>query len=159
MSGVSLGGSGRGLVLFENTLGQSLDVGDTVFAGSLEIHRGGIGRTSIDATDASFNGVLASSLSIAQAFAVVDKIVDAVDLGRPGWRCAHLIRAVFVTPNSFASPATTAADIQRAVNVASNANVIHIQTGTYSGNVDTVVGGLNLTLSPGARRRQCFPHG
>ncbi len=57
---------------------------------------------------------------------------------------------VFVTPNSFNSPTTTAADIQRGIDVASSGDTVNVEAGTYveNGNfvdsVDGVVSELNI---------------
>jgi parallel beta-helix repeat protein len=92
--------------------------------------------TAIDATGETFNGVLASSASDSQQYAIVDTIVDGVDLPNRG-----LVRTrantVFVTPNSFyqdptyAPSGTTSPDIQRAIDLADSGDTVNIQGGTY----------------------------
>src|SRR5207247_4150945 len=46
-------------------------------------------------------------------------------------------------------PATLVANIQRAVNAAASGDTIHIQAGSYTGNIDAASGGKDLTFSPG----------
>jgi hypothetical protein len=154
MSGVAINGAGRGLVLFQNTAGQTLNAGDTTFAGTLAdyIEETSAGTTT-DATGATFNGLAAGALTLAQAFSVVDKIVDDVDLGTSLAGLARIQAGkVFLTPNSFVAPTTTSALVQRAIDAASAGDTIHIQAGTYVGSpsVDKSVTlmGPNVGIDP-----------
>jgi hypothetical protein len=91
--------------------------------------------TPIDATAETFNGVLASSATLAQQFTIVDTIVDGVDVSGFG-----LVRTkagnVYVTRNSFFAPDfTTAPSIQRGINAAAAGDTVNVQAGTYAENV------------------------
>src|SRR4029079_18257487 len=67
---------------------------------------------------------------------------------------------VYVTPNSFFTvPAvnTTVADVQRAIDVATTLDTIHIEGGSYTGSVNT--SGKSLTLELGASPAQVTING
>jgi uncharacterized delta-60 repeat protein len=101
------------------------------------------GKT-IDATSATFNGLTGATATLAQDYAIVDKITDAVDETGVGF---VRIKAgnVFVTPNSFVTPATDdTGAISRAVGVASDGDTVHIESGLY--HETQVVIGKGLTL-------------
>ena len=68
MSGDSISGSGRGLVLYENSdesTGKTLNVGNTSFGGTLTSYiEETSANTTADATGATFNGTVATSLTL-----------------------------------------------------------------------------------------------
>ncbi len=103
---------------------------------------------TIDATGVSFGGQTGATASLPQNFAIEDKITHAVDDSSLGF---VRVKAgnVFVTPNSFNSPTTTTADIQRGINVASSGDTVNVEAGTYSDNV-IVNKPLTLLGSPNA---------
>ena len=122
-------------------------VGNTSFAGQsgyyIILAHGADGGHEVNATGATFGIVLASGATDAEQFAIVDKIVDAVDA--PG---VGLVRTragtVFVTANSFYAPSgTTAASVQRGVNAALAGETVLVNNGAYAGNVSI---GKALTL-------------
>lgn len=85
----------------------------------------------LDAASVVFGSVTGAAATLAQNFAIEDKITHAVDDGTLGF---VRVKAgnVFVTPNSFVSPATTTPSIQRGVNAAVAGNTVNVQAGTYS---------------------------
>ncbi len=109
-----------------------------------EVKPGNVSIT-IDASQNNF-GVSSTdtlgSYTLADYFEIEDKVVDGVDYSGGG-----LVRLnagnVYVTPNSFLSPTTTAASVQRAVDVSSPGDVVNIENGTYSGQVRIT---SNITL-------------
>jgi len=141
VTGATVGG------LVVDTAGPAtLDINDTVFGTTTGAYIGDASPTPIDATGATFDGVSAFSAMTADAYAIVDKIVDGVDIPTLG-----LVRLkanqVYVTAASFLAPFTTTPNIQRAVDAASSGDTVHIQAGTYTGSVSTA--GKIITLSPG----------
>lgn len=101
------------------------------------------------------DGVTLTGASTAQLYAMEDNILDAIDVD--GYALVRLkANNVYVTPNSFASPATTA-DLQNGVDAASNGDTLHVQGGSYTGNVDT--GAKGLTLDLGASPAQVSVNG
>src|SRR5205085_254411 len=117
---------------------------DTAFAGSLFGYIANLSANAVEATGATFGGVPALTATLAQQYAIVDKILDAVDVSGLG-----LVRTkagnVYVTPGSFYAPlGTTTPNIQRGVNVASSGNTVHVEAGSY--NNDVTIGVSNLSL-------------
>ncbi len=98
----------------------------------------------INGTNAVFDGLTGGARSVAQNYTLEDKITHALDDSGVGFvrvKSGH----VFVTPNSFVSPFTSP-DVQRAVDATTNGDTVHIQTGSYTGSVDTESKGLTLDL-------------
>jgi hypothetical protein len=96
---------------------------------------------NLDATGDTFNvgsggaQVGGAGLTLAEAFAVEDKITDAIDASGLGF-----VRIqggnVFVTPNSYLAPAANdAGAVQRAVNAASSGDTVYVEGGLYLDNV------------------------
>src|SRR5262245_30253344 len=108
---------------------------------------GALAGQTIDGTGVTFDGVLGNSVTTSQGYGLVDRFVDAIDDGSVGFVRIQT-GSVFVTPNSFTA-ATLVANIQRAVNAAASGDTIHIEAGSYTGNIDAATGGKNLTLAPG----------
>jgi hypothetical protein len=112
---------------------------DTALSGQsgnyITLTAGALAGQTLDATGASFAGITGNSLTLPQAYAVEDKIADAIDSSSLGFvriQAGH----VFVTPNSFLPPATNdTGAIQRAVNVASTGDTVNVEAGTYYDNV------------------------
>jgi len=104
-----------------------------------------IGKTNINATGASFTGLNASTLS--DAFAIADRIFDAVDDGARGY-VNFKTGEVFVTTQSYGI-ATTAPSIQRGIEAAATGNTVNVKAGTYTRNdavQSVVVINKSLTL-------------
>ncbi len=148
-SGVVLqGGAGRTGLVVDNLPSGTLSLSNISFASSLARYIVNVSPTTLTATGATFAGVLGSSMNTVQSYAAVDKIVDGVDLGGTNGLVRTKTGNIYVTSNSFFSPATTSADIQRAINLAGvSGDTIRIQTGSYVGNVSTA--GKAVVLSPG----------
>src|SRR5439155_6269617 len=133
-----------GLVLHENSdesTGKTLNVANTSFAGTLAtyIEETSLG-TKVNATGATFGGLTASSLTLAQAYAVEDKILDIIDV--PGYGFVRLQNGeVFV---SQLSETTTAGAISRGVGAADPADAVDVQTGTFHDDVTVNKAGLHL---------------
>ena len=95
---------------------------------------------NIDATTDTFNvglggaPVVGSLLSLAEAFAVEDKIVHQVDVATFGF---VRVKAgnVYVTANSFLAPFTTAPSIQRGIDAASAGDTVNVGAGTFAENL------------------------
>lgn len=134
LSGVSINGTGVGLLSYGSAQGNpaSFDLGNTTFASSLSAHIVNSGAsTTITGTGATFGTVAAgSALSTADAFTIVDKVLDSVDVSTYG---TVILKSgnVYVTPNSYVSPAT-AASVQNAVTAASAGDTVWVQTGAYA---------------------------
>lgn len=153
MSGVSLGGTGVGLLSYGSAQGNpaSFNVGNTTFASTLSTYVANSGAsTVITGTSATFGGTAAGgSLSTSDAFTIVDKVLDSVDVTGYG---KIIIKSgnVFVTPNSFLSPGTTIADVQRGIAAADAAQTVSIQAGAYNAGLATVaVNNLTVDVAAG----------
>ena len=118
---------------------------------------GALSGTTIDATGATFGGLTGATATIAQNFAIEDKITHATDTAGLGF---VRVKAgeVFVTP----APAPGSGSIQRGINVATvtataPGDIVNIKTGTYTGNVSTA--GKAVTLAPGSSPGQVTING
>ena len=85
-----------------------------------------LGKYSADlnAAAVTFDGKTGGSATIAESFAVEDKVyhaMDALTSGRVTWAAS----AVFVTPNTLG--------LQRGIVVASSGDTVHVQGGSYAG--------------------------
>ena len=130
---VSAPSGGIGLVYYSDA--SALNLSDTSFAGGLATYIENGSTFGIDATNgATFDGFntgagpVAGNLST--YFAIEDKIIDAIDVSGLG-----LVRLntgnIFVTPNSFFAPTTTAPSSQRGVNAATLNDTVYVEDGTY----------------------------
>jgi len=111
---------------------------------------------STTAAGSTFNGItLNGSTSLADLFAIEDKIRHKVDLASTGF---VRVRAgeVYVTPNSFYSTNTTPS-IQRGIDAATAGNTINIASGTYNEDVSVTksvtISGPNSSISPNTGTR------
>jgi len=145
-SGVSLGGAGIGLVYYADAA-DTLDLADTSFDSALTTYITDQSTNNVTATSATFGGLTGATATLAQNFAIEDKIVHAIDV--PGVGFVRVKAGnVFVTPNSFFSPTTTTPSIQRGVDAASVGDTVNVEAGTYAGNV-TINKYLTLAGVPG----------
>jgi parallel beta-helix repeat protein len=144
---------GAATAIVGNTLN---DIAFTGQSGNyIELTGGALDGVEIDGTLATFGGSTADNIGVAANYALEDRIVHAIDNGAVGFvrvDAGH----VYVTPNSFVSPATDA-DIQRAVDAAINGDVVHVQGGAYVGSVNTA--GKSITLDLGASPAQVTING
>ncbi|MBL7964400.1 MAG: HYR domain-containing protein [Flavobacteriales bacterium] len=105
---------------------------------------------NLDARNAILGGVAMSGASNAQYYTAANKLVDRIDeylLTNKRGMVRMKTAEVFITPNSFLTPATTA-NIQRAIDAAAASDVIRIQDGSYTGNVSAA--GKTVSLNPGS---------
>ena len=107
---------------------------------------------NLDATGTTFDGQTGATASLAQNFAIEDKIVHKIDNSALGF---VLVKANndFVTANSFSTPNTTPS-IQRGVDAASAGFTVNVGAGTFVEDVNvnkqlTLLGSgyLNTTVS------------
>ncbi|GBL34520.1 serine-rich adhesin for platelets [Filimonas sp.] len=109
----------------------------------------------IDARNVVFGSATAGNSALADNFLTEDKIAHKLDdssLGLVRVKAAEL----FVTTNSFVSPATTTPNIQRAIDAATAGNVVNVAAGTYEEliNINKVItlNGPNATVSGAGSR-------
>ncbi len=154
-SGVVLNGSGTGIGFFgadgasaTDMPSQTVALNDTAFAGSLAAYVVDTTHNNVDGTAATYGGIAGgNTLTVANGYAIADKIVDGVDASSNGFNSLGLVRLrageVYVTPNSFyAALGTTTPDINRGVSVASTNDTVNVEAGTYTGAVN-----VNKTLT------------
>ncbi len=90
----------------------------------------------------SSGSILSSAMSLSQLFDVEDKIDHKVDVASYGF--VNILNAKkFVTLNSYQSPSSTVASIQRAIDAASSGDTVFVKAGTYSESVSI---GTGITL-------------
>ena len=106
----------------------NLDINDMEIGPNLVASIADVSISDIDATSATFTGA-------ADNFVIEDRVGHAIDA--PGGGLVTWVpNNVYVTPNSFAAPLTTFADIQRGVNeVTVNGNV-NVAPGVFRNNVN-----------------------
>ncbi len=110
--------------------------------------------TNIDASNNKYNVgsgfELPSAMSLANLFKLEDKIQHATDAGGLGFVTVKANND-YITINSFASPVTSAALIQRGVDAASNGFTVNVNSGTFSENLlinkEVNVRGANADVS------------
>ncbi len=74
-----------------------------------------------------------AAMNEAERFTLEDKIVHAIDVPNVGF-LTYSAGSYYVTPNSFFTPFTSEADVNRAINLASAGETVHLQGGSYPGN-------------------------
>ncbi len=89
---------------------------------------------NVNATAATFDGKNGATATLAENFAIENKIVHKIDNGALGYLSVKANQD-FVTPASFISPATTSASIQRGIDAASNGFTVNVSAGTYNESV------------------------
>lgn len=153
-TGLALNGAQAGLG--GNTLNNLALAGQS--GNYLTLSNGAADNVEINGTAATFGGLLGSATTVAQDYAIEDKLTHAVDDGSLGFVRVEAGR-VYVTPNSFNAPATTTPSVQRAIDAAIDGNVIHIQAGSYTGGANTTAPSKGVTLSAGASPGQVTING
>ncbi len=130
--------NGPGARVYNNNLNNTSFTGATNY---IALTNGASAGIEINGTGVSFDGLTGATATLAQNYAIEDKIIHAIDDGTVGF---VRVKAgnVFVTPNSF-TPATLTPNIQRAVNAAVAADTLHAAAGLYPNNVN-VNKALNL---------------
>lgn len=112
--------------------------------------------SNVNATNATFGGVAAASATLAQQFAIEDKVLHAIDAATLGFVRVKT-GEVFVTANSFIAPTTTAPSIQRGVDAATAADILHVGAGTYTETVTVNkaldIRGANYGVNPNTGSR------
>ncbi|MCC6628762.1 MAG: right-handed parallel beta-helix repeat-containing protein [Chloroflexi bacterium] len=119
--------------LYLETLGTTLDLNDTQFNGTHGAQRtiANVSLGAVDATGTSFAGVPALTATLAQLYAIEDKIGHSIDFAPGGFVTVRANNA-YVTPNSFIAPLTTAPSVQRGVDAAGAGDTVNVQAGTYT---------------------------
>lgn len=119
----------------DNLPGTALDLGNMVLGGQASGDITNISTGNVDATSATFT-------SAADNFAIEDRITHAIDLPGVGL-VTRVPNNVYVTPNSYAPPTTTAPSIQRAVDAVAIGGTVNIAAGTF---VNEFTIAKNLTM-------------
>ena len=143
LTDVTINGSSSGAgVVLDGTLARLIGdtLGNTTFAGFtgtaqfVVLNNGAYANDEIDGTGASYNGVSGGpGVTTAQGFAIEDRITHRID--RPGVGLVRVKPAhVFVTPTSFAAPATDPS-IQRGVDAAGDGDTVNLAAGSYAESV------------------------
>lgn len=86
--------------------------------------------TTLNATLASFDGIVGATATLAENLAIEDKLIHKVDDSSLGYIKVKA-GAVFVTPGSYQAPATTASSIQRGIDIAVAGDHVFVAAGTY----------------------------
>ncbi len=86
---------------------------------------------ALDATQVSFDGNTGAAASLAQNFAIEDKILHGIDDVALGFVTVKNASG-FVTPNSFSAPATLTPSIQRGVDKVLATHTVFVDAGTYT---------------------------
>jgi len=86
--------------------------------------------TNIDAKAVSFDGQTGAAATLAQNFAIEDKINHKIDWAALGFVSVKAGND-FVTANSFITPNTTTPSIQRGVDAATAGDIENVNAGTY----------------------------
>ena len=134
-SGVVVTGGTTGLLIENSAASAGASLSDIAFSGQSGNYITLLSNANnIDATLATFGGNTGAGATLAQNFAIEDKISHKIDNGALGF---VLVKAGndFVTVNSFASPATTTPQIQRGVDAASNGFTVNVGPGSFNDNV------------------------
>jgi hypothetical protein len=115
-----------------------LTLNDTSFSGQsgsfITLAHGAEAGHTIDATGARFDGQTGATATLAQNFAIEDRLTHAVDDGSLGFVRVKAAN-VFVTPNSFNPPATTTPSIQRGINAAAAGDTVNVAAGAFAENL------------------------
>lgn len=125
--------SGASCVLTGNTFGTSSFTGQS--ANHIVLSSGAFAGATLNASAASFNGVTSVTATVTQFFAIEDKLIHAIDDSSLGF-IELKSNTVLITPNSFAAPATTAASVQRGIDVISPGGTVFVMAGTYIGDIN-----------------------
>ena len=124
-------GGATGLSLIGSLAGISGNsLGGITFTGQsgdyIHLSSGALSGSTLDATGVTFDGQTGATATLAQNFAIEDKITHAVDdssLGFVRVEAGH----VFVT--------TSSGSIQRGIDVASTDDIVHVTAGSFSDNL------------------------
>ncbi|OWK44982.1 Flagellar hook-length control protein FliK [Fimbriiglobus ruber] len=128
--------SGADAAVTGNTLGTLSFTGVT--GNDITLAAGALVGQTLNATGVTFDGVVGSTATPAQGYAIEDKITDAIDDPSLGF-VRIKAGSVFVTPNSFSPPATTTPSINRGLAVALPGDTVDVEGGTYPEAVSVAV--------------------
>jgi len=170
MTDVSLGGqtdaandslstAGWGGSMFINNIGSDLNLGNTAFSEHNQAYiimgkDGGSSTTAdIDATNATFLGKLGTDMSLAENYAVEDKVFHVMDedgFGLVTWHAGNLYATQL-------SELINAGAIQRGVDNSDIGGNLWVESGTFAGNVDVnktlTLSGANAGINPNTGTR------
>ena len=115
--------AGFSALYLESTASGDFDLGNTIFNTLTGKYLNNYTGLDIDATDATFEGVLGADATVAESFAIEDRINHQMDfpiLGLVTWKQGEL----FVTSNT--------AGIQNAINIADAGDTVNVDDSTYT---------------------------
>jgi hypothetical protein len=133
---VGLQVSGGLAAITGNTLNDTSFSGQSVNYITLD-HGALAGPTTLDATGVTFDGHTGATATLAQNFAIEDKITDYLDDGTLGYVQLNAGQVYVAHSSEAASPGA----VQRGVNVALAGDVVNLQAGTYVANGNFTVSG------------------
>jgi hypothetical protein len=119
--------------------GGTVNLGNATTAGNNTLNLGNGARyllfnnasANVSAIGNVWNGVDAATANNSQLFDTVDRIIDSVDHSSLGLVRIKANR-VYMTPDSFHTPlVSTAADVQRAIDIASPGDTVQVKAGDY----------------------------
>jgi parallel beta-helix repeat protein len=149
-SGVSISGGTTGLVVSgaaASIAGHTLN--DMTFTGQsgqyIDLTQGALAGSTLDATGVTFDGHTGATATLAQNFAIEDKISDYLDAGTLGYVKLNAGQ-VYV---AHSSELANAGAVQRGVNAALAGDVVNLQAGTYVANGHYTVSGSTVGATGG----------
>lgn len=155
----SAAGVGRGVAIYNSNKGvsgqatpvyESIRIENNSFAANLEYYiymDGTSGKevdVDIDISSNMFSGKLPSVMSEAEKYALVDKIIDGIDVYNTG-HCYFESNVLYVTTNSFYPPYTTTPDLSRPIAHLQDGGKVKFLPGSYP---NVIVVDKGVILSP-----------
>lgn len=152
-------GVGRGIAIYNTNKGvggqpspvyESIRIENDTFAGNLQYYifmDGASGKevdTDIDISTNIFNGKLPSAMSDPEKYALVDKIIDGIDVYNTGY-CYFESNTVYATLNSFYAPYSNTPDLSRPIVHLQDGGVVKFLPGSYP---NVIVVDKGVTLRP-----------
>ncbi|MFM7015763.1 MAG: hypothetical protein ACKOX3_05475, partial [Bacteroidota bacterium] len=131
-----------GQLILDHTDANGFQLGNTTLKSLVLWNSGGVDATTAIFKHATTGAVLDRAV-IADCFQTENQMVHKVDVSALGF---VKLKAgnVYVTPNSYSSPTTTTASIQRGIDAASAGDILNVDNGTYTGQTLTVNKNLDI---------------